>query len=137
MKLDTLNTNTTWNKAAESINSNSAKIETEINKLSNATYKNKGYFKTLEGLRGAYPVASSGSKAYVGTSYPFSVYWWNGADWATDGETGGDESLDLSEYYTKEEVEDAIRNSYEVMSRAAYEALEVKEDKLYYTYEEE
>lgn len=138
MELDILKQNTTWNDASASINNNFAKIDTELYKLGNATYKNKGYFKTIDGLRAAYPTASIGSKAYVGTSYPFAVFWWNGTAWINEGETGGDENLNLSEYYTKEEVQEAIRNSYIVLSQKAYDALEVKEeDKLYYTYEED
>lgn len=138
MELQQIQTTTTWNEAAGRINSNNAKIETELYKLANSTYKNKGYFKTIEGLRAAYPTASIGSKAYVGTSYPFAVFWWNGTAWINEGETGGDENLNLSEYYTKEEVQEAIRNSYIVLSQKAYDALEVKEeDKLYFTYEED
>lgn len=104
MELQTIQTTTTWNDAAGRINANNAKISTELEKLGNATYKNKGYFKTLSLLQSAYPTASAGSRAYVGITYPFLVYWWSGSSWVHSGETGGEESLDLSQYYTIEEV---------------------------------
>ena len=104
MELQTIQTTTTWNDAAAGINANNAKIDSEVEKLKNATYKNKGYFKTLSLLQSAYPTASAGSRAYVGMTYPFLVYWWSGSSWVHSGETGGEESLDLSQYYTIEEV---------------------------------
>lgn len=104
MELKRIETDTTWNDAAAGINSNNAKIDSEVEKLKNATYKNKGYFKTLSLLQSAYPTASAGSRAYVGMTYPFLVYWWSGSSWVHSGETGGEESLDLSQYYTIEEV---------------------------------
>lgn len=135
MELQTIKTDTTWNDAAGRINSNNAKIVTELTKLGSATYKNKGYFKSLPDLQAAHPTSSLGSMAYVGTKYPFAVFRWNGSAWATDGTTGGDENLDLSQYYTKAEVNEAIANSIEFLPQSAYDALEVKEDKWYATYD--
>lgn len=136
MELQTIKTDTTWNDAAGRINSNNQKISTELTKLGSATYKNKGYFKTLPDLQSAHPTSSLGSIAYVGTKYPFAVFRWNGSAWTTDGTTGGDESLDLSQYYTKEETLEAIEESKEVLSQAAYDALGTYEDKLYFCTEE-
>ena len=68
-------------------------------------------------------------------TYPFLVYWWGGSSWVHSGETGGDETLDLSQYYTKEEVNEAIANSIEFLPQSAYDALEVKEEKWYATYD--
>lgn len=135
MELQNIGTTTTWNEAAGRINSNNQKIGTELMKLGSATYKNKGYFKYLTDLQTAYPTTSSGSIAWVGTAYPFTLYRWDGSAWVTDGTTGGDESLDLSQYYTKEEVNEAIANSIEFLPQSAYDALEVKEDKWYATYD--
>lgn len=135
MELQNVRTTTTWNDAAERINRNNLKIGTEITKLQNATYKNKGYFKTLHDLQSAHSTTSSGSIAWVGITYPFTLYFWDGSAWVTDGTTGGDESLDLSQYYTKEEVNEAIANSIEFLPQSVYDALEVKEDKWYATYD--
>lgn len=135
MELQTIQTTTTWNEAAGRINSNNQKIDLEVEKLKNATYKHKGYFKSLPDLQATYPTSSFGSIAWVGTKYPFALFRWNGAAWETDGTTGGDENLDLSQYYTKEEVNEAIANSIEFLPQSAYDALAVKEEKWYATYD--
>ena len=137
MELNNIKVNTTWNEAATSINSNNQKIGQEIDKLKQATYKNKGYFKTLSQLEAAYPTASAGSRAYVGMTYPFLVYWWEGSSWVHSGETGGDETLDLSQYYTKEEVNAAIADYSTVLPQELYDRLVIKEEKLYFTTETE
>ena len=135
MELESVKSQTNWNEASSTINNNNSKIAIELHKLGNSTYKNKGYFKTLANLQTAYPTTSSGSIAWVGTAYPFTLYRWDGSAWVTDGTTGGDESLDLSQYYTKEEVNEAIANSIEFLPQSVYDALEVKEDKWYATYD--
>lgn len=111
------------------------KYDEDIEELKNATYKNKGYFKNAQQLEGAYPASSLGSRAYVGTNYPYAIYLWDDAtmSWVDSGEVGGDESLDLSQYYTKEEVEDRIKSYIEVISQNAYDALAKKEKKFYAT----
>lgn len=136
MELQQVGTTTTWNDAAERINRNNLKIATELAKLGASTYKNKGYFATAESLVDAYPTASAGSIAYVGSSYPYAIYTWNGVTWVDSGETGGDETVDLGGYYTKEETHDAIKDEYEVLPQEAYDALDSKEEKLYFCYEE-
>lgn len=100
---------------------------------------NKGYFPTLASLQAAYPVAAIGSIAYVGNSYPYAIYRWDGElqSWVDTGSTGGGESIDLGNYYTKEETHAAIEEEYMVLTQEAYDALLVKEDKFYYCYEEE
>lgn len=135
MELENIKLQTTWNDAAERINRNNLKVSTEITKLQASTYKNKGYFATAESLVSAYPTASAGSIAYVGSSYPYAIYVWNGS-WVDSGETGGDESVDLGGYYTKEETHEAIKDEYEVIPQEVYDSLENKEEKLYFCYDE-
>ena len=108
MELEQVKQQTTWNDAAESINSNNLKIITEVTKLQSATYKNKGYFTSLSALQSAYPSASSGSKAYVGTKYPYAIYLWQNEGWVNSGQTGGEENVNLSQFYTKEETDSKI-----------------------------
>lgn len=136
MELDIVKRNTTWNDASERINRNSQKITTELTKLQGATYKNKGYYSSASALITAHPSASDGSKAYVGTNYPYAIYLWQNGSWINSGEVGGEEVVPLGDYYTKEETHEAIKGEYEVLSQAEYDALEVKEDKLYFCYEE-
>lgn len=135
MELSTIKLQTTWNDAAERINRNNLKIAAELTKLGASTYKNKGYFATAESLVSAYPTASAGSIAYVGSSYPYAIYAWNGS-WVDSGETGGDETVNLGDYYTKEETHEAIKDEYEVIPQEVYDSLENKEEKLYFCYDE-
>lgn len=135
MELQQVGTTTTWNDAAERINRNNLKIATELAKLGASTYKNKGYFATAESLVNSYPTASAGSIAYVGSSYPYAIYMWNGS-WVDSGETGGNENVALGDYYTKEETKEVVEDFHVFLSQEAYDALETKEDKLYFCYEE-
>lgn len=108
MEIENIKTQTTWSEAAESINSNNLKIITEVTKLQSATYKNKGYFKTLSDLQSAFPTAAVGSKAYVGLSYPYAIYLWENNSWVDSGATGGEESVKLDQFYTKDETDSQI-----------------------------
>jgi hypothetical protein len=112
--------------------------ESRIQKVENATYKNKGYYATVEALNTAFPKGSVGSKAYVGTNYPYAIYAWDTAtnSWVNTNETGGDESVSLEDYYTKEEVNTMFADKQEVLTQEEYDALPVKDaDKLYFCYE--
>ena len=138
MKLDRIKVNTTWSDASASINSNNDKMAESITRLNDATYKNKGYFITVNALMTAYPTATAGSKAYVGTTYPYSIYMWSPVAnaWVDSTLKGGEETVNLADYYTKEETQEVIDDYHVVLSQEEYDALEVKEDKLYFTYEE-
>lgn len=138
MELENINTRTTWNDAAERINRNGLKVATEITKLQNATYKNKGYFSSVDSLLSAYPSASEGCIAYVGTSYPYTIYVWSKAvnTWLNSGKTGGSESVNLEEYYTKEETEQVVADYHTVLTQEQYDSLESYEDKLYFCTED-
>jgi hypothetical protein len=138
MELENIKLQTTWNDAAERINRNNLKIATELTKLGASTYKNKGYFSSSNALIRAYPYASDGCIAYVGTSYPYTIYVWSKAanTWVNSGQTGGDVNVELGDYYTKEETKDAIEDFHVFLTQEAYDALETKEEKLYFCYEE-
>lgn len=138
MELQTIQTTTTWNDAAGRINANNAKVSTELEKLGNATYKHKGYFKTLDDLETAYPTSFLGAVAWVGTQYPFTLYRWiMRTGWTTDGTTGGDETLNLGDYYNKNETKELMEDYHTVIPQEVYDAIEEKEDKLYFTFEED
>lgn len=137
MKLNTIKQHTTWNDASSKINLNNAKINDEIEGLKNSVFKNKGYFKTIEALQSTYPNASEGSKAYVGEKFPYYIYLWESDGWVNTNQTGGEETVALGSYYTKEETHEAIEEYHEVISQEEYDALPIKEDKLYFIYEEE
>ena len=104
MELKNLNTQTTWEVASDTINQNNGKINEAVTRLEYAAIKGKGYFKTVQQLEEAYPAPGSGSWAFVGVSFPFTVYSWNGVEWSDSGISGGDENLNLNNYYTMDEA---------------------------------
>lgn len=118
------------------LSKNVSDISIEVEALKNATYKNKGYFKTFFDLTEAYPTASAGSKAYVGLNYPYAIYLWNVENntWEDSGEVGGEDNVNFDNYYTKEETRIIIEEQYEILSQEEYNNLEVKENKLYFCY---
>ena len=110
MNLEDIKQQTTWNDAAEGINSNFANVNIEIEKLKNVTTRDKGYYQTVESLIAAHPTASAGSRAFVGYVAPHAVYAWDNSTskWVDTGETVADGTLDLGNYYTKVEVDNSI-----------------------------
>lgn len=110
MELEQVKQQTTWNDASESINSNFAKVDIEIEKLKNVTTRDKGYYQTVEALTAAHPTASVGSRAFVGYVAPYAVYVWDKATskWVDTGETITDATLDLGDYYTKADVDNLV-----------------------------
>ena len=58
----------------------------------------------------AYPTAPSGSRAFVGYAAPYAVYIWDDATsaWVDTGQTITDPTIDLGDYYTKDDVDDLI-----------------------------
>ena len=60
-KIDSSNIN--WGKAASDINSNFDTIGSDLQKVKNATTKNKGYFSSSDKLHEAYPSAHEGDIA--------------------------------------------------------------------------
>lgn len=115
--------------------------------------KNKGYYSSVEALSRLHPDPRKGSRAYVGDSYPYSIYVWdddNGV-WVDSGETGGTETVPLGEYYkmnqvdayfvskedikeysTTEQIKDLIGEEFAIITIDEYDKLPVKEDKLYF-----
>ena len=114
MELKKVENQTTWNVAADTINSNNSKLNEAVTRLEYTTVKSKGYFKTSEQLEEAYPLASNGSWAFVGVSYPFKIYKWNGSEWKDSGIVGGDEILNLNNYYTIDEAKSMFVGSVNV-----------------------
>ena len=98
MNIQDIKSNTTWQEASNTINNNNNKISLAIATLENATLKNKGYFTTEEQLVAYVPNPSPGSKAYVGSNWPFKIYYESNGSWVDSGETGGVEDFDLGEY---------------------------------------
>lgn len=54
---------------------------------------NKGYYATSEELIAAWPTASIGSQAYVGSAAPYKIWRYGSAGWVDTGEVEDVESL--------------------------------------------
>ena len=117
MNLEKINTQTTWEAAVGSINGNHSKINEAVIRLENATYKNKGYYRSLDELEANVPVPSNGSKAYVGNKYPYQIYISNNGAWMDSGEIGGDENIDLDRIYVKDDIIDLPQAEFDELYR--------------------
>ena len=98
-----------WGQSAQKINDNFDFLSTDVEKIRDATSRNKGYFATEESLYEMYgeggmtPIV--GDKAYVGESYPYRVFQYTEEGWVDRGvQTEGDERVELNDYYTKQEA---------------------------------
>lgn len=98
-----------WGQSAQKINDNFDFLSTDVEKVREATARNKGYFRTEESLKAMYgesgiaPIV--GDKAYVGESYPYIVYHYTEDGWVDMGpQEEGDERVELNDYYTKQEA---------------------------------
>lgn len=67
---------------------------------------NKGYYSTSEELIAAWPTASFGSQAYVGSTYPYEIWRYGSDGWVNTGETGGDEEVPLANYLSYDVIEE-------------------------------
>lgn len=121
MGLNNINSKSTWGQAASDINTNFTTIDSDLKKVKNATTRNKGYFSTSSELISAFPTASKGDIAYVGSSYPYDIWKWNGGSWAKSGSTGGEESVNLGNYYTKVETDEKFTEADAKLSELSEE----------------
>ena len=103
MELNKINSSmTNWGAEAANLNENFDKVSTAIEQVKNATIKCKGYFSSESALKLAIPTAAKGDKAYVGNNYPYQIWIWDGSSWGDSGSVGGEESVNLGNYHTKE-----------------------------------
>ena len=121
--------------------------------IDNIEDKNKGYYSSVDILTAQHPNPRPGSRAYVGTTYPYKIYTWdsNSNQWVDTLEVGGNENVPLGEYYTRntsdayfvskeqikdysttEQVKEIVKDEYTIMTIEEFEQLAVKENKLYF-----
>lgn len=102
--LSQIKTDSNWGLEAPKLNQNFQNISTDILKLKNSTIRFKGYHTSEEGLKSKYPAPQSGDYAWVGTPYPGKVYDVVNGQWHNTNQDPPAESVDLANYYTKEEI---------------------------------
>lgn len=105
-------------------------IAKEINAIKDETSNNKGYFLTEESLKNVYSTAKEGNKAYVGNKYPYAIYLYEIAKggWYNTEQTGGSDTFNAGEFYTKVQIDqqrEAINDEISRVEKGAnYEVLE-------------
>ena len=87
MDLNNIPSSGAWSGAAAGINENFNRTSIEIEKLRNATQRDKGYFSSEALLIAAWPFPVVGDKAWAGSPYPGTVFecrvagtWFNTGD---------------------------------------------------------
>lgn len=107
MALNSIQSDSTWGRAASDINNNFTTISTDLEKVKNATSKNKGLFASEELLKAAYPSPAKGDWAVVGNTIPGQIYRCNTTgSWTATGETGGGGEINLADYLKATEIID-------------------------------
>lgn len=104
--LSQIKTDSNWGDTAATINQNFNQVKTELITLKNTTSVYLPLFtntveaseKILNPRPGQLVLISPES------SIPAPLYKWNGSRWADTGQTGGSAEVPLSNYYTKEEI---------------------------------
>lgn len=108
MELNKIQSSGSWGKAADDLNQNFSKVNNAVEEVKNATTRNKGYFSSDTELKSAFPSANVGDIAYVGSAYPYQTWAWDGSAWKKKNDAGGEESVNLGDYYTKEETNEKL-----------------------------
>lgn len=102
--ISTIQKESNWGTEATKINQNFTNINTELTKLNNTYGLKIPLFSSTSAASTAIPSAYEGQLILVGSELPAPVYRWNGSSWEDTGITGGSASTSLTDYYTKEEV---------------------------------
>ena len=106
MNLQSISHIYSWGTAASVLNDNFDKVREAIESGNSEQSLAKGFFKSLEDLRNAYPSPVEGDWAYVGTSFPAYTYTWNGTSWVKSGEPKQPDEIELEGYIQSAEVDD-------------------------------
>ena len=88
----------TYGAAIALINANFQLTKQQLERLEYSREGFCGMYDTQSALQSAYPSPTSGSFAYVGTSFPMAVYKSNGGTWYDSGQTYDGGSIDLTQY---------------------------------------
>ena len=95
----------TFGNSIGQVNQNFGLVKGAIENLEGRTIRSKGLFPTQAALTAAYPSPKVGDYAYVGSGLPATIYdCLVEGTWHNTGQTGGSETVDLSNYSTKSET---------------------------------
>ena len=124
MELNKIQSSGSWGKAADDLNQNFSKVNNAVEQVKNATTRNKGYFSSDTELKSAFPSANVGDIAYVGSAYPYQTWAWDGSAWKKKNDAGGEESVNLGDYYTKVETDEKLAETDGKLSELGQEIKE-------------
>lgn len=94
-----------WGQESARINQNFQNLNADLEKVKSATTKFKGYFTSETGLKSKYPSPQIGDTAWVGETYPGTVYDVQVAgSWHNTGKVPDTGSVDLQDYAKKAEL---------------------------------
>lgn len=94
-----------WGQESARINQNFQNINTDLEKVKSATTKFKGYFTTEESLKNKFGSPKIGDTAWVGESYPGTVYdVQTDGQWHNTGKAPDTGSVELQDYAKKAEL---------------------------------
>ena len=118
MALNKIKNNASWGEAASSLNQNFSKIGSDMEKMKYATTRNKGYFSSGDALKSTVESAVLGDIAYVKSEVytPYELWEWTSSGWVATGKSGGNESVNLGDYYTKEDTDKKLSDTSEEIS---------------------
>lgn len=88
----------TYGAAIALINANFQLTKEQLERLEYSREGFCGMYDNQAALQAAYPSPTEGSFAYVGTSFPMSVYKTNGGTWYDSGQTYDGGGIDLTQY---------------------------------------
>ena len=101
----------TFGNSINQVNHNFGLVKVAIDGLEGRTIRSKGLFPTQAALVAAYPSPIVGDYAYVGDSLPATIYdCLVAGTWHNTGQTGGSETVDLTNYATKADVQEVVNN---------------------------
>lgn len=99
-----IKTDTDWQEAAGTINTNFANVSTAIEGLKQTTSVKMPLFSSTSEADSAITNKYVGQLILVGSSLPAPVYRWNGSAFASAGFSAGSASVPLANYLTYESL---------------------------------
>lgn len=93
-----IKTDTDWQEAAGTINTNFANVSTAIEGLKQTTSVKMPLFSSTSEANSEITNKYVGQLILVGSTLPAPVYRWNGSSWVNTGTTGGNAEVPLSDY---------------------------------------
>lgn len=99
-----IKTDTDWQEAAGTINTNFANVSTAIEGLKQTTSVKMPLFSSTSEANSAITNKYVGQLILVGSTLPAPVYRWNGSAFASAGFSAGSASVPLTNYLTYESL---------------------------------